>query len=124
MASHLSLSPFRAQFLTSLTRSSRVPSSKEVRQIDEDRLRACTEGSFDQVVLVEAGPDERAGGTGILREADADVRQEQPGLDPSDCVFDQVEDSCRCSSEMVARRSACALGLSLLGQGIRHGGGR
>src|SRR5208282_5071863 len=45
--------------------------------------------SFDQVTLIEAEPDEGAGGTRILWKADAAVRQEQPGLDPSDRVFDQ-----------------------------------
>src|SRR5208283_660184 len=45
--------------------------------------------SFDQVTLIEAEPDEGAGGTRILWKADAAVRQEQPGLDPSHRVFDQ-----------------------------------
>src|SRR5208283_2577037 len=44
---------------------------------------------FDQVGFVEAEPDERAGCTRILWEADAAMRQEQPGLDPSHRVFDQ-----------------------------------
>src|ERR1035441_8964793 len=44
---------------------------------------------LDQVALVEAEPDEWAGGARILWKADATVRQEQPGLDPSDCVLDQ-----------------------------------
>jgi len=44
---------------------------------------------FDDVGLIEAEPDEGAGGTRVLWKADAAMRQEQPGLDPSDCVFDQ-----------------------------------
>src|ERR1035437_6304710 len=44
---------------------------------------------FDQVGLVEAEPEEVAGRAWVLRKADATMRQEQPGLDPSDCVIDQ-----------------------------------
>ena len=44
---------------------------------------------FDQVALVEAEPEEGAGCARILGKADAAVRQEQPGLDPSDGVIDQ-----------------------------------
>src|ERR1035441_2532993 len=47
------------------------------------------ECSFDQVGLVEAEPEEGAGGTGVLGKADAAMRQEQTGLDPSDRVIDQ-----------------------------------
>ena len=48
-----------------------------------------TRAASDQVTLIEAEPDEGAGGTRILRKTDAAVRQKQPGLDPSDSVFDQ-----------------------------------
>src|SRR5208282_504956 len=44
---------------------------------------------FDQGGLVEAEPEEGAGGTRVLRETDATVRQEESGLDPSDRVIDQ-----------------------------------
>lgn len=45
--------------------------------------------SFDQVGLVEAEPDKGACCARILWKADAAMRQEQPGLDLSDCVIDQ-----------------------------------
>ena len=47
------------------------------------------QSGLDQIALVEAEAEEGAGGTGILWEADATMRQEEPGLDPSDCVLDQ-----------------------------------
>ena len=46
-------------------------------------------GSFDRVALIEAEPDEGAGGTRVLWKADPIMGQKQPGLDPSDCVVDQ-----------------------------------
>ena len=46
-------------------------------------------GGFDHVGLVEAEPDEGASCARVLGKADAAVGQEEPGLDPSDCVFDQ-----------------------------------
>src|SRR5208282_149883 len=52
--------------------------------------RLAHEGGLDQVTLIEAEPDEWAGRTRILRKTDAAVRQEQPGFDPSDSLFDQV----------------------------------
>jgi len=44
---------------------------------------------FDQLGLVEAEAEEGTGCARILREADAAMRQEQPGLNPSDGVIDQ-----------------------------------
>jgi hypothetical protein len=46
------------------------------------------EGRFNQVGLVQAKPDEGTGCAWILGKAYATMWQEQPGLDPSDCVFD------------------------------------
>jgi hypothetical protein len=60
---------------------------KFVKQTKIDS-RLAHERSFDQVALIEAEPDEGAGGTGILRKADAAVRQEEPRLDPPDRVLD------------------------------------
>jgi hypothetical protein len=51
--------------------------------------RLAHEGSFDQITLIEAEPDEGAGRTWILWKADAAMRQEQPRLDPSHRVIDQ-----------------------------------
>jgi hypothetical protein len=62
--------------------------NKFVKQTKIDS-RLAHEGAFDQVALIEAEPDEGTGGTRILWKADAAMRQEQPGLDPSDCVIDQ-----------------------------------
>jgi hypothetical protein len=50
--------------------------NKFVKQTKIDS-RLAHEGRFDQVALVEAEPEEGAGGTGILRKADAAMRQEQ-----------------------------------------------
>jgi hypothetical protein len=51
--------------------------------------RFAHECSLDQVTLIEAEPKERAGSTRILWKADTAARQEQAGLDPSDCVIDK-----------------------------------
>ena len=61
---------------------------KFVKQTKIDS-RFADEPGLHQVGLVEAEPEEGAGGARILGKADATVRQEQSGLDPSDCVFDQ-----------------------------------
>src|ERR1019366_5113172 len=61
---------------------------KFVKQTKIDS-RFTHKGGPDQVTLVEAEPEERAGCTRILWKADATVRQEQSRLDPSDCVIDQ-----------------------------------
>jgi len=61
------------------------------------------ESGLDQVLLVEAEPDERTGCAGILGESDAAVGQEQAGLDPADRVFDQ---SCEFLPLFVGDRSA------------------
>src|ERR1022692_4096871 len=61
---------------------------KFVKQTKIDSWLAHERG-LDQVGLIKAEPDEGAGCTRILREADATVRQEQPGFDASDCVVDQ-----------------------------------
>src|ERR1019366_2161512 len=62
--------------------------NKFVKQTKIDSWLAHQAG-LDQVGLVEAEPDEGAGGAGLLWEADATMRQEQPRFDPSDCVIDQ-----------------------------------
>src|SRR5208282_4379687 len=51
--------------------------------------RLAHECGLDQVGLVKAETDEGAGRARILWKADATMRQEQPGLDPSDRVIDQ-----------------------------------
>jgi hypothetical protein len=45
--------------------------------------------SFDQVPLIETEPDKGACRARVLWKADAAVRQEQSGLDPSHGVIDQ-----------------------------------
>src|SRR5208337_4035936 len=61
--------------------------SKFVKQTKIDS-RLADQARLHQIALVEAEPNKRAGGTGVLGEADAAVRQEQSGFDPADRVFD------------------------------------
>jgi hypothetical protein len=51
--------------------------------------RLANNGGFDQIGLVEAEPEEGTGCARILWKADPAMWQEEPGLDPSDRVFDQ-----------------------------------
>jgi hypothetical protein len=62
--------------------------NKFVKQTKIDS-RFAHEGCLDQVMLVEAKPDEGTACTRILGEADAAMGQEQSGLNPVDSVFDQ-----------------------------------
>src|ERR1700720_4613918 len=51
--------------------------------------RFAHESGFGQGGLVEAEPKVRTGCTRVLRKANTAMRQEKPGLDPSDRVLDQ-----------------------------------
>ena len=62
--------------------------SKFVKQTKIDS-RLADQPSLHQIALIETEPEERAGGTRVLGEANAAVRQEQSRLDPADRVVDQ-----------------------------------
>jgi len=60
--------------------------NKFVKQTKIDS-RFADQTGLDQIALVKAQAEERAGGTGILWETNSAVGEKQPGLDPSHRVF-------------------------------------
>src|ERR1019366_6096932 len=62
--------------------------TKFVKQTKIDS-RLADQPYLHQIALVETKPEEGAGGTRVLGEADATVRQEQSGLNPTYRVVDQ-----------------------------------
>src|ERR1700690_2675882 len=62
--------------------------SKFVKQT-KINSRLADKPRLHQIALVKTEPEEGAGSTGVLGEADAAVRQEQSRLDTADGVIDQ-----------------------------------